>query len=413
MEISGVDINSFHCHFISCRSVHFTGCCCIGLGYAVIPGKFPEEDRFAFGHDFSLTTDVEEVVSKFVGTVSSEYPGPAHYSYCYVEFGALFVVLELKASSSDNLLQYAQFFSNKKHVCTWPLCHTRKLDEFTSNLQGRETNWGDTIVTMQTPVSMVWLSNSTVWCLTLPTRWDSYASTGQKLALIKSLTTRAKRICSEDYLRDESKHLKLIFQRNGYTSQIVYRIIPHTLNSSENAQIEATNRVIIRLLWFGPASMAFKRNIMHLASTYVPQFSAICCLTSKKMFLATDKDVLPMTAFSNVIYLFTCACGHKYIGKTTQRLDNRIKQHIPEYLVNIVVSSTAPSVRCGRGRPPNQPTADTCVLEVRRGDRMKATPSSPPSIPIDNSSSRTGGGTIWLYYNKPCEIITRLLAKCL
>ena len=68
----GVDINSFHCHFIRCRSVNFTGCCCIGLGYAVIPEKFPEEDRFAFEHEFSPTTDVEEVVSEFVGTVSSE-----------------------------------------------------------------------------------------------------------------------------------------------------------------------------------------------------------------------------------------------------------------------------------------------------------------------------------------------------
>ena len=93
-----------------------------------------------------------------------------------------------------------------------------------------------------------------------------------------------------------------------------------------------------------------------------------------------------------VIYLFTCACGHKCIGKTAQRLDDRMKHHIPESLVNIVVSHTAPPVRRGRGRPPNQPTAETCVLEVRRGDRMKATPSSPPSIPIDNSSSRTGGG---------------------
>ena len=37
----------------------------------------------------------------------------------------------------------------------------------------------------------------------LYTRSDSYAPTGQKLALIKSLTTCSKQICSEDYLGDE------------------------------------------------------------------------------------------------------------------------------------------------------------------------------------------------------------------
>ena len=37
----------------------------------------------------------------------------------------------------------------------------------------------------------------------LYTRSDSYAPTGQKLALMKSLTTRSKQICSEYYLDDE------------------------------------------------------------------------------------------------------------------------------------------------------------------------------------------------------------------
>ena len=97
------------------------------------------------------------------------------------------------------------------------------------------------------------------------------------------------------------------------------------------------------------------------------------------MFSTTNKDVLPMTAFSNVIYLFTCACGHKYKGKTTQRLGDRMKQHIPDAFVQ-PVSPTAPPVRRDRGRPPRkQPTADTCAREVRRSGRVKATRSSTPT----------------------------------
>ena len=71
-------------------------------------------------------------------------------------------------------------------------------------------------------------------------RWGSYAPNGQKLALIKSLTPFAKRICSKCYLSDEIRHLKLIFQRNGYPSQIVNHTISQPLNSSANNHIEPT-----------------------------------------------------------------------------------------------------------------------------------------------------------------------------
>ena len=40
--------------------------------------------------------------------------------------------------------------------------------------------------------------------------------------------------------------------------------------------------------------------------------------------------------------------------KITQRLDDRVKQHVPEYLVQLVASPTVPPVRRGRGRPPKQ-----------------------------------------------------------
>ena len=58
---------------------------------------------------------------------------------------------------------------------------------------------------------------------------------------------------------------------------------------------------------------------------------------------------------------------------------HRMKQHIPDSLVQLV-SPTAPPVRRDRGRPPRkQPTADTCAREVRRSERIKATQSFPPT----------------------------------
>ena len=34
-------------------------------------------------------------------------------------------------------------------------------------------------------------------------RWDSYCDSSQKIALIRSITVRAKRICSPEYVDDE------------------------------------------------------------------------------------------------------------------------------------------------------------------------------------------------------------------
>ena len=44
------------------------------------------------------------------------------------------------------------------------------------------------------------------------------------------------------------------------------------------------------------------------------------------------------TYLSNVIYLYNCAYGHKYVGRTTQRLEERIKQYVP--------ASLSASARC-------------------------------------------------------------------
>ena len=47
------------------------------------------------------------------------------------------------------------------------------------------------------------------------------------------------------------------------------------------------------------------------------------------------KDRLPAEQLStcNVIYLYNCVCGHNYVGRTTQRLEERIKQHVPASLL--------------------------------------------------------------------------------
>ena len=58
---------------------------------------------------------------------------------------------------------------------------------------------------------------------------------------------------------------------------------------------------------------------------------------STRPILPTNhKDILPIHQRSNVIYKFTCKrCDCAYIGRTTQRLGDRISEHVPKAFRNV------------------------------------------------------------------------------
>ena len=53
------------------------------------------------------------------------------------------------------------------------------------------------------------------------------------------------------------------------------------------------------------------------------------------MLSNSNKGVLPLIATSNVIYKFMCCCDNSYVGRTTQRLGSRIRQHVPQYAMDL------------------------------------------------------------------------------
>ena len=44
------------------------------------------------------------------------------------------------------------------------------------------------------------------------------------------------------------------------------------------------------------------------------------------------KNVLPAIHKSFVIYEYKCHCDSRYVGRASQRLEDRIKQHVPQWL---------------------------------------------------------------------------------
>ena len=55
--------------------------------------------------------------------------------------------------------------------------------------------------------------------------------------------------------------------------------------------------------------------------------------TRTKAFSGKAKDILPEKSRSFVVYEYSCCCGQHYVGKTTQRFSERIKQHVPSRIL--------------------------------------------------------------------------------
>ena len=83
--------------------------------------------------------------------------------------------------------------------------------------------------------------------------------------------------------------------------------------------------VYLRLPWLGLFLPGLKRKLNLLSNSAFPLGNHV--LFTNKLLSATNKDVLPALQKSNVIYQFSCHCDSRYVGRTSQTLQDRIKQH--------------------------------------------------------------------------------------
>ena len=166
------------------------------------------------------------------------------------------------------------------------------------------------------------------------TRWDSYCDPEKKIALIRSLANRAKRICSEEYIGSELAELKNIFHRNGYPPSIVDRVIHQALAEKDCVLTVKRKQVYLRLPWLGAVSASFRNRVRQATAKVAPWCEPIIHFGSRRMLTTSNKDILPTVQTSNVIYLFSCDCERSYVGRTSVRLCERARQHIPTSLLD-------------------------------------------------------------------------------
>ena len=167
---------------------------------------------------------------------------------------------------------------------------------------------------------------------------DSFTLWKWKMAWIRSLDDRAKKICSKENFPKEIQSIKKFTSWNGYPKNIVNAIIKRVLSKVTLTNAVISNEVKDKIPKVFINIDYSREKVEHLLKKYFKKLGLstnqkvnfVCCCSVTKMSLFTNmKDKLNILSKSNVVYQFSCpGCESSYIGKTDQTLFKRTKEHV-------------------------------------------------------------------------------------
>ena len=110
------------------------------------------------------------------------------------------------------------------------------------------------------------------------------------------------------------------------------------------------------------------------------------------MLSTSRKDVLSAENFNSGIHLFDCACVRSYVGRTTQRLGERIAQHVPDDVTQLAINPGVAPIRRKPGRPKKSAGVTRSAIPVstqtsRSSSRGRVNVEPLQAAQMDGSSS--------------------------
>ena len=167
-------------------------------------------------------------------------------------------------------------------------------------------------------------------------RWDSLGPKSRKDNLIGTLVHRALAICSPSKLPQEIDFIRSILCSNGYLENLINSRIKRKIEEFKLSPKEVPEKcpVYLKLPWIGNISTKFENQCKTAVSSCFGAVKLRVVFSTKKMLPMVRKDVVPTKQQSMVVYQYMCHCDCRYVGHTSQRLQDRIKQHIPKAIRN-------------------------------------------------------------------------------
>ena len=179
-------------------------------------------------------------------------------------------------------------------------------------------------------------------------RWDSFSPQKRKINLIGTLVNRAFMICSKSKLDPELGKIRLILLENGYPEHAINSAFKQKLQQLNFNPVHTVEKcpVYLHIPWIGNVSMKFEKQITSAVKHCFFSVEPRAIFNTRQLLPAIKKDVLPSHHHSNVIYQFVCYCNSRYVGRTCQRLEEQIKQHVLRFIANLPASPNRQSLSC-------------------------------------------------------------------
>ena len=159
-----------------------------------------------------------------------------------------------------------------------------------------------------------------------------------RVSWIESLTTRAKNICSQVYVKSELESIKRCASWNNFPKYIANNITKKVINkTTSDDESNQSNQNPVVTIWFRLPYCGDKS--VQLANSCVKKIKIYCKKevnikfrflydTTKLEFFSNNKDRTPFFNSSYVVYCFNYpGCCVSYVGKTQRTVHESCIEH--------------------------------------------------------------------------------------
>ena len=163
-------------------------------------------------------------------------------------------------------------------------------------------------------------------------------------------------ICCKSKLDQELGKIYSILLKNGYPERVINSAFKRKLQQLNSNPVHIVKKcpVYLHIPWIGNVSMKFEKQNTSAVKRCFFSVEPRVIFNTRQLFPAIKKDVLPSHHHSNVIYQFLCHCDSRYVGRTSQRLEERIKQHVPRSITDPRASANRQSLSRSCNTRPQQ-----------------------------------------------------------
>ena len=137
--------------------------------------------------------------------------------------------------------------------------------------------------------------------------------------------------CSKTKLGGELDKIQKLLIENGYPAVVLLSCINQKLANVAAEKPVGPEKclVYLKLFWVGNVSSEFEDQVSKAITSCYYAVKPCVVYNTRVMLLSAKNDCVPTTQKCCVVYEFSCRCNARYVRRTTQRLADRIKQHVP------------------------------------------------------------------------------------